>query len=136
MKGFVLHNKKKMGKYNNRQSKGENNDEKREKMQNLEEKYKNLEEKLENMKQKEIKSGTATIPTNSSGKQVDVAVKFETPLENTNYAVVITSIGQTAYWAQNSYAIKNKTINGFTIISYCLDGSKPQHSADWVVVPY
>ena len=70
---------------------------------------------------KEVRTGTATISASStSGESHTVAVTFDTPMPNTNYAVTFDA--GNINMAHTFISIGQKTVNGFTVSSTNIAG--------------
>ena len=82
------------------------------------------------------KAGIVTIPSCDKNGSVTKNVTFEKPFSDTNYAITVTSSFAGSYWAQASYTVTNKTVNGFTIVMFEWHGTKPAHDVYWMAIPY
>lgn len=83
------------------------------------------------------KSGTVTIPATSNWSNSSKNVVFNTPFENSNYSVIITSEWAGNWWAQTSYTATNKKESGFTIYSYIQSADTcPSHKVSWIAIPF
>ena len=96
----------------------------------------NLNSMYDNIKIKNYKSGTTDIPACPIKTNISTYVSFSEPLQDTNYAVLILSNYHGPWWAQSSYTVSEKTVNGFTIWCYNTgDASTNAHPVDWLIVP-
>lgn len=96
----------------------------------------NLTSMYDNIKIKNYKSGTTDIPACPIKTNISTYVSFSEPLQDTNYAVLILSTYHGPWWAQSSYSVSEKTVNGFTIWCYNTgDASTNAHPVDWLIVP-
>lgn len=83
-----------------------------------------------------IKAGTTTIPALNAGGYANVPVIIPTQT-STNYSVVVTLSGSTAFWTWLRFTIANKTTTGFDIGVYN-DGSGATGDVDvdYIVVKH
>ena len=84
------------------------------------------------------RSGSVDFGKINGNSGTSSTITFTSPLENTNYSVIVTCTGGGANWATVEYNVNAKTVNGFTITAWN-HGSGATGSnvtADWVMVPY
>ena len=75
------------------------------------------------------RTGTATVPANSSSTYSDVTVTFDTPMPDNDYIVDIKPLNGGFEYVV--WFVGSKTINGFLLRTYGLNGSKVNYSSTY-----
>ena len=84
------------------------------------------------------KSGTANLGKIGANSGAGTTITLDTPLENTNYSVVVTCTAGGANWATVEYLIDTKTVNSFRIYGWNHGGGTTGGNVivDWILIPY